>query len=375
MSRALQLAERGVYTTRPNPRAGCVLVKGGEIIAEGWHVRAGQAHAEVHAIQQVNPDGALGATAYVTLEPCAHQGKTGACSSALIDAGIERVVYALEDPNPLVSGKGLRLLQNAGVCVEGPLLAQQAAALNQGFMMRMSQGRPWVRCKLATSLDGGTAMQSGESQWITGSAARKDVQRLRAQSCAIITGIGSIVEDDSRLTVRANELLIEDVDNAVTLPPLRVVVDSTLRIDSHAALFSEPESIIIFTGKDVPLEKEQLLCSGLKENTVQANVVIERVELRAGRVDLHQVLACLADRYQCNDVLVEAGATLAGAFLQAGILDAFIIYQAPILLGSEARSLVEVPMNTMQEKIELEITDQRSVGNDIRITAKVKKSL
>ncbi|MFT5116572.1 MAG: diaminohydroxyphosphoribosylaminopyrimidine deaminase [Kiritimatiellia bacterium] len=368
MSRALQLAKRGRYTTRANPNVGCVLVKDAQLIAEGWHYRAGEAHAEVHALQQLSSGavGAQGATAYVTLEPCAHQGKTGSCASALIDAGVARVVYAMEDPNPLVSGKGLALLRAAGIIVVGPLLEMQAIELNQGFISRMQRQRPWLRCKIATSLDGRSAMASGESQWITGAAARQDVQLLRAQSCAIITGIGSIEHDNSRLSVRADECLIDNVDDVLALPPLRVVLDSQLRIDKDARIFTAVGRVIIFTGSNAGLEKEAQLRSQWPDN-----VIVERVALSAGKVGLAQVLTCLAERYECNDVLVEAGATLSGAFMQADLIDELIIYQAPILLGSDARGLMDLPLQSMQEKIQLNIIDQRSIGDDLRITAKV----
>jgi diaminohydroxyphosphoribosylaminopyrimidine deaminase/5-amino-6-(5-phosphoribosylamino)uracil reductase len=368
MSRALQLAEHGRYTTRANPNVGCVLVKDAQVIAEGWHYRAGEAHAEVHALQQLAfaRDCAQGATAYVTLEPCAHQGKTGSCANALIDAGVSRVVYALEDPNPLVSGKGLALLRAAGIAVVGPLLEAQAIELNQGFISRMQRQRPWLRCKIATSLDGRSAMASGESQWITGAAARKDVQLLRAQSCAIITGIGSIEHDNSRLSVRADECLIDNIDDVLALPPIRVIIDSQLRIDKDAAIFTAVGRVIVFTGRDADLEKEAQLLSQWPDN-----VIVERVELSAGKVDIAQVLTCLAERYECNDVLLEAGATLSGAFMQAELIDELIIYQAPILLGSDARGLMNLPLQSMREKINLSIIDRRSIGDDLRITAKV----
>jgi diaminohydroxyphosphoribosylaminopyrimidine deaminase/5-amino-6-(5-phosphoribosylamino)uracil reductase len=369
MSRALQLAERGRYTTRANPNVGCVLAKDAELMAEGWHYRAGEAHAEVHALQQLSSlrgARAQGATAYVTLEPCAHQGKTGSCANALIDAGVARVVYAMEDPNPLVSGKGLALLRAAGIAVVGPLLETQAIEINQGFISRMQRQRPWLRCKIASSLDGRSAMASGESQWITGAAARKDVQLLRAQSCAIITGMGSIEHDNSRLSVRADECLVDNIDDVLALPPLRVVIDSQLRIDKDAAIFAAAGRVIVFTGRDAGLEKEAQLRSQWPDK-----VIVERLELNTDKVDVAQVLTCLAERYECNDVLVEAGATLSGAFMQADLIDELIIYQAPILLGSDARGLMNLPLQSMQEKIHLNIIDQRSVGNDLRITAKV----
>lgn len=370
MAQALALAERGRYTTRPNPRVGCVLVKDGQVIAEGYHFRCGSAHAEVHALQQLDSrHQAKGATAYVTLEPCSHQGKTGACAVALVDAGIARVVYAMEDPNPLVSGRGLNMLREANVQVDGPLLAAQAQQINQGFVMRMQQQRPWVRCKIAMSLDGRTAMASGESQWITGAPARQDVQKLRAQSGAVITGIDSILQDNSRLTLRANELNIGAIDDVMTMPPIRVVLDSQLRIPHDAALFSEAGQVLIVTSRAASVEIEQQLKAAWP-----TTVNVQRIDNDENGVNLAQVLQYLAEHYQCNDVLVEAGATLSGAFLQAGLIDEFIMYQAPILMGSDARGLVHWPIVTMQDKVILTITDRRMVGDDQRISAVVNYS-
>jgi diaminohydroxyphosphoribosylaminopyrimidine deaminase/5-amino-6-(5-phosphoribosylamino)uracil reductase len=367
MAQALALAERGRYTTRPNPRVGCVLVKEGRVIAEGYHFRCGGAHAEIHALQQL-PDiqQAKGATAYVTLEPCSHQGRTGACALAFIDAGLARVVYAMEDPNPVVSGRGLQLLRDAGIHTDGPLLETQARRLNQGFVTRMQQQKPWVRCKMAMSLDGRTAMASGESQWITGAAARRDVQKLRAESGAIITGIGSILQDNSRLSLRADELLVDSIDDVLALPPLRVVLDSQLRIPHDAAIFSEVGAILVVTSQEASVDTEQQLRAQWP-NTVD----ILRVDSGDNGLNLAQVLHHLAERYQCNDVLVEAGATLSGAFLHAGLLNEFVIYQAPLLLGSDARGLVNLPLSTMQDKAVLTITDRRMVGDDQRLCATV----
>jgi diaminohydroxyphosphoribosylaminopyrimidine deaminase/5-amino-6-(5-phosphoribosylamino)uracil reductase len=366
MAQAITLAERGRYTTRPNPRVGCVLVKDNQIIAEGWHYRAGEGHAEVQALSQLanSPESSVGATAYVTLEPCSHQGKTGACVSALIAAGVVKVVYGMEDPNPLVSGQGLSILRNAGVQVDGPLLKEQVQQLNVGFAKRMTQKLPWVRCKIAASLDGRTAMASGESQWITSSAARGDVQKLRAQSCAVVTGIGSVLQDDSRLTLREETLALDNVGDVLALPPIRVVLDSALRIDPQAAIFANLGMVIVFTAHDASAAKEAVLL-----NAGIANVVVERIDSSATGLNLQQVLQCLAGRYQCNEVLLEAGAILSGAFLQAGLIDELFIYQAPILLGNEARGLMALPLQSMTEKVELTIKDRRMVGDDLRTHA------
>lgn len=358
MAQALRLAERGVYTTMPNPRVGCVLVKDGSVIAEGWHVRAGEGHAEVNALA-VAGDKARGATAYVTLEPCSHVGKTGPCSDALIAAGVARVVFAMEDPNPLVAGQGLDKLRAAGIQVDGPLLEDDARALNVGFIKRMERKLPFVRCKLAMSVDGRTAMANGESKWVTGRLARQDVQRLRARSCAIITGIDTVLFDNASLTVRANEL---DLDNAVAAAekqPLRVVLDSTLRMPRDADILKQATPVLI-------------VHNGNPENADKLNNWPEHVEFLAlpagnGQIHLSKLLKELAKR-QCNEVLVEAGATLAASFLRGGLLDEVIIYMAPKLLGSNARPLFELPLNSMPSALPLKIRDIRAVGKDWRMT-------
>lgn len=359
MARALRLAERGLYTTMPNPRVGCVLVNNGQVVGEGWHIRAGEGHAEVNALAAAGAQ-ARGATAYVTLEPCSHTGKTGPCSHALVEAGVVRVVYGMEDPNPLVAGRGLDYLTEAGVQVDGPLLEDDARALNPGFIKRMGRKLPFVRCKLGMSLDGRTAMASGESQWVTGKKARIDVQRLRARSCAIISGIDSVLLDNSSLTVRAQELELPNADEVAAKQPLRVVLDSKLRLPRTAKLLAEPAPIL-------------LVHNGSADNADKLSGWPEHVELLAlpandGRINLNALLTELAKR-QCNEVLVEAGATLAGSFLRRGLLDELIIYMAPKLLGSSARPLFELPLNTMASALPLKISDMRAVGTDWRITA------
>jgi diaminohydroxyphosphoribosylaminopyrimidine deaminase/5-amino-6-(5-phosphoribosylamino)uracil reductase len=359
MAQSLRLAERGLYTTMPNPRVGCVLVKNGEVIGEGWHIRAGEGHAEVNAITAAG-ENSRGATAYVTLEPCSHTGKTGPCSHALVDAGVVRVVYAMEDPNPLVAGRGLDYLREAGVQVDGPLLEDDARALNPGFIKRMERKLPFVRCKMGMSLDGRTAMASGESQWVTGKKARGDVQRLRARSCAIISGIDSVLMDNSSLTVRVEELDLPNAQDAAAKQPLRVVLDSKLRIGRKAKILAQETPIL-------------LVHNGNTENADKLDGWPAHVELLAlpahdGRINLNALLSELAKR-QCNEVLVEAGATLAASFLRRGLLDEVIIYMAPKLLGSSARPLFDLPLNTMSSALPLKISDMRAVGTDWRITA------
>lgn len=358
MAQAFRLAERGLYTTMPNPRVGCVLVKDGQIIAEGWHIRAGEAHAEVNALRAAGED-ARGATAYVSLEPCSHTGRTGPCSQALIDAGVARVVYAMEDPNPLVSGDGIAMLRAAGVQVDGSLLEDDARALNPGYIKRMERKLPFVRCKLAMSLDGRTAMESGESKWITGPKARADVQRLRARSCAIISGVDSILQDNSSLTVRVDELDLPNAQEAAAKQPLRVILDSTLRLSRNALLFKQPSPILLVHNGSVDAAQ----CYGWPE-------FVELLALPAkdDRIDLTALLRELAKR-QCNEVLVETGATLAGSFLRRGLLDEIIIYMAPKLLGSNARPIFDLPLDTMSSSLALKIKDIRAVGRDWRITA------
>ena len=353
MSRALILAKKGLYTTAPNPNVGCVLVKDGKVVGEGWHEKAGEAHAEINALKQAGSK-AKGSTAYVTLEPCCHQGKTPPCSDALIKAKVTRVVAAMIDPHVKVAGKGLKQLEAAGIFVEHGLLEEQAKELNLGFIKRMQKRLPYVRCKLAMSLDGRTAMASGESKWITSSSAREDVQRLRAKSAAILTGVGTVLADDPSMTVRLNE---------VNTQPIRVVVDTNLSMPTDARMLKE-------TGKTV-----LMTCSadeGITQVLKNAGADIHVMPYCNTSVDLASVLQQLSDM-QINDVLLETGATLSGAMLQEGLIDELIIYMAPVLMGNDARGLFALPgLETMKDKIELDIVDQRLVGQDIRITAKVK---
>jgi len=354
MMQAIRLAERGLYSTDPNPRVGCVLVKEGQIVGQGWHAQAGGPHAEINALAKAG-EAAAGATAYVTLEPCCHQGKTPPCSDALIKAGVSRIVVAMEDPNPQVAGKGSAALRQAGIKVETGLLQAQAEQLNHGFIQRMKTGRPWVRCKLAMSLDGRTAMAGGESKWISSDASRVDVQRLRARSSAIMTGIGTVLADDPSLNVR-----LDEIDAVNVKQPVRVILDSKLRIPPAARLLSLPGETIIFTS-----ESNADKCAALVSDAV---TVITQSNAN-GQLNLGHVLDELGQR-EINEVQLEAGATLSGAMLDAGLIDELVIYMAPHLMGDGGRGLFHLPgLTEMQQRVNLSISDIRAIGSDIRISA------
>ena len=355
MARAIELARKGLYTTHPNPRVGCVIVRDGQIVGEGWHVRAGEPHAEVHALRAA---GALarGATAYVTLEPCSHHGRTPPCAEGLVNAGVARVVAAMQDPNPEVAGRGLKRLADAGIEVRCGVLEAQARALNQGFLKRMEHGLPFVRVKLAMSLDGRTAMASGESQWITGPAARSAVQRLRAQASVVITGADTVLADGARLTVRADELGLDAEQTALAMSraPLRVLIDGRLRVPLDAPFFKAGPALVatcVPPAEQYRTGPECLVIPG--EN---------------GQIDLRQLLRALAAR-DVNEVLVEAGPRLAGAFAEQGLVDEYQIFIAAKFLGSTARPLLELPLTRMSEASELKIIEMRAVGDDWRVTA------
>ncbi|WP_110649449.1 bifunctional diaminohydroxyphosphoribosylaminopyrimidine deaminase/5-amino-6-(5-phosphoribosylamino)uracil reductase RibD [Salinicola peritrichatus] len=363
MSRAIRLAWKGRYSCDPNPRVGCVLVKDGVLVGEGFHARAGKAHAEINALEAAG-EAARGATAYVTLEPCSHTGRTGPCSQALIEAGVARVVAAMEDPNPQVSGRGFAMLRAAGIDVVVGLLESEARALNPGFIRRMSEGRPRVTLKMAMSLDGRTAMASGESQWITGPAARQQVQRLRAASSAVLTSVESIIFDDSRLTVRAEQLGLEQAESIARRQPLRVVLDSSLRLPLAAACLNEPGRTLVFTVQDERAPRRARLEAAGAE-------VICMPATNEGRVEFDAVLRYLAAQEACNEVLVETGATLAGALLEAQCVDRLELFIAPTLLGGEARPLFALPgLKNMSQQRRLEIDEIRAVGNDWWIKAR-----
>jgi diaminohydroxyphosphoribosylaminopyrimidine deaminase/5-amino-6-(5-phosphoribosylamino)uracil reductase len=367
MSRALQLAQRGLYTTRPNPRVGCVIVKDDRIVGEGWHQIAGEGHAEVHALAAAGEQ-ARGATLYVTLEPCAHKGRTPPCANALIEAGIVEVVSAMDDPNPEVAGKGHQRLRDAGIRVRSGLLSDQAEALNVGFLKRMRQGMPFVRLKSGISTDARTAMASGESQWITSPASRLDVQRLRARSDAIVTGVDTVIADDPLLTVRVDAWPTEAPpigwpEGQSVEQPLRVVMDSRLRTPPSARMLREPGETLIVCHEDHQARREAL------ENEGAAVICLPGFD---GRVDLHALLGWLAGA-EVNEVLVEAGARLQGEFFSSGVADEWVVYQAPVLMGSNARPVLNLPgVETMSDKIPLTLVDTRAVGPDWRFTYRCK---
>ncbi|MCY0964767.1 bifunctional diaminohydroxyphosphoribosylaminopyrimidine deaminase/5-amino-6-(5-phosphoribosylamino)uracil reductase RibD [Parathalassolituus penaei] len=359
MARALQLAARGIYSTSPNPRVGCVIVNNGEIVGEGWHQKAGEPHAEVHALRMAG-ERARGATAYVTLEPCSHYGRTPPCALGLINAGVARVVGACSDPNPQVAGKGFAMLRDAGIEVIESCMSAQAETINSGFMKRMRTGLPLVRIKLAQSLDGRTAMASGESQWITGAAARSDVQRLRARSCAIITGADSVLLDNPSMTVRPAETGVE-LEARLWRQPLRVIVDGQLRVGNNARLLQAEGDILIASTRQpgAPLLRPA--------NSGALNYWLSPEVEQVPHVDLTALLRHLGS-IGINEVLVESGARLAGAFIEQGLIDELVVYTAPTMLGSDARPLVQLPLTRMAEQLRWRWQDVRMVGDDLRLT-------
>jgi len=374
MARAIRLAERGRYTTEPNPRVGCVLVRAGEVVGEGWHQRAGGPHAERLALDQAG-ERARGADAYVTLEPCCHHGRTTPCTDALIAAGVARVVIAMIDPNPCVSGRGVAQLRAAGIGVDEGLLETRAAALNPGFIKRMREGRPFCRVKLAASLDGRTAMASGESRWITSDAARADVQRLRARSSAIVTGSGTLLADDPSLNVRLPAETLGLGPGEAVRQPLRVVVDSRLRTPPRARMLALAGEVLIACVRADPLRRAALEAAGAEVMALSpATAAAGQGQDAPGRVDLVALFAELARR-EVNEVLVEAGPTLAGAALQAGLVDELVLYLAPHLMGDFARGLLRLPgLAEMRQRIPLELTDLRHLGPDLRLTLRASRA-
>jgi diaminohydroxyphosphoribosylaminopyrimidine deaminase/5-amino-6-(5-phosphoribosylamino)uracil reductase len=352
MARALQLAEHGRYSAHPNPMVGCVVVRGGEVVGEGWHAVAGEAHAEIHALQAAG-DNARGSTVYVTLEPCVHHGRTPPCTDALIKAGVAEVIVGLQDPNPKVSGAGVKALDAAGISVRTGLLAAESQELIRGFIKRVTQGRPCVRVKIAASLDGCIAMANGQSQWITGPEARADVQRMRAGSGAIMTGIGTVLIDDPSLTVRDPSL------DTRGMQPLRVVLDNGLRMPLSAEMLALPGRTLVYCIDDRN-----------RQPLADAGAEIIKTDQRDGLVDIGAVLDDLAVR-EVNEVLVEAGPVLCGNLIDGGFVDELVIYQAPHIMGSETRGMFHTPAWTdLTDRRALEIADVRQVGNDTRITAR-----
>lgn len=350
MAQALRLARLGQRSTRPNPAVGCVIVRGNGVVGEGWHKQAGGPHAEIHALQMAG-DAGQGATAYVTLEPCSHTGKTGPCADALIAAGVSRVVAAMTDPNPEVAGRGLAKLAAAGIATQSGLMAAEANAINAGFLTRMRTGRPRLFSKIASSLDGRTAMASGESKWITGAAARQDVQRLRASACAIVTGIGTVQADNPQLNVRDAELLAE-----LPSQPMRVVLDRALQCSPTAELFKAEGRVVLLT-TDAGLENQQaLLDVGAEVYSLGTDITVAAVLDWLGQ-------------QQCNTVMLEAGATLNGAFLAADAIDELVLYQASHVMGDGARGLFHLPeLTAMANRKTFALHDVRKIGDDLRLT-------
>lgn len=356
MARALQLAALGMNTTTPNPRVGCVIVRNGAVIAEGWHEKAGGPHAEVMALAKVGAGGTAGATAYVTLEPCSHHGRTPPCAEALIAAGVARVVAAMQDPNPLVAGRGLARLQAAGIETHSGLLENEARELNIGFISRMTRGRPWVRLKVATSLDGKTALANGRSQWITGADARRDVHAWRARSCAMLTGIGTVRDDNPRLNVR---------DVQTTRQPLRVVVDSRLEMSPEAAIL-EGGNCLIAAAINQSDKVAQLQAKG-------AEVIC--LPNAQGKVDLPALMLELGRR-GINEVMVEAGLKLNGSLLREGCVDELLLYQAPLLLGNAARGMADIgELVELTQAQRLTVMERRPVGADFFMRARLTPSV
>lgn len=357
MTLALRLAEQGLYTTTPNPRVGCVIVKDGAVIGQGAHLRTGEPHAEVHALREAG-ENAHGADVYVTLEPCSHFGRTPPCADGLIEAGVKRVVAAMQDPNPEVAGTGLERLKASGIEIAHGLMQAQALELNPGFISRMTRGLPYVRSKTAASLDGRTALSNGVSQWITGDAARRDVQSWRARSCAILTGICTVQADDPLMTVRDAEF----TDKLQGRQLLRVVADSRLQISPQAKILQGGNVLIAYAND--PQHKAAALRQGGAE--------LLQLPDAGGRVHLGQLLLALAQR-GINEVLVEAGQGLNGALLEQNLIDEFLFYYAPLLMGSDAKGMFAIPALTeMQQRTQLEILDLRQVGSDIRVRARRK---
>lgn len=354
MAEALRLAEKGLYTCQPNPRVGAVIVKDGVVAGRGYHLKDGEGHAEAIALQEAG-ESARGATVYCTLEPCSFQGRTPSCARSLVAAGVARVVVGMEDPHVRNAGKGLAILRDAGIEVECGLMESSARALNPGHIKRFEQGLPYVRLKLAMSLDGKTALENGESRWITGAPARRDVQKLRARSSAIVTGVQTVIDDDPSLTVRSAELDVAHATLSASIERPIVILDPDCRIDRSAKVLKNPDAIVACLKTPV-------------DDTAPALRVMILPPNGEGRIDLDALLRNLAGM-QCNEVLFECGATLAGALVESAMVDEIVIYAAPTLLGADARSLLGLAkIDSMQDRVDLTITDIRQIGRDIRMT-------
>jgi len=369
MARALNLAAKGIYSTSPNPRVGCVIVKDGQIVGEGFHQQAGKAHAEINALQQAGKN-AAGADVYVTLEPCCHIGKTGACTDALINAKVRRVITALQDPNPLVAGKGLAQLRAAGIITECGMLANQAHRLNKGFIKRMQYNRPYLTAKIAMSLDGKIAMQNGESKWITSQHSRHKVQQMRASSCAILSSANSMIMDNSRLNVRFDELnLPADILSLAQIrSPIRVAIDTKLRISLDSNFYRLPNALVVTCSNDhhkikaiKDLGHQVLVLADNQNNQAEPNH-------QNKRINLDNLLSKLAD-LDCNEVLLETGSNLLASFIKANLIDEFAIFIAPKIMGSAAKSAFNLSISKLVDAYPLKITDIQSVGDDLLLTA------
>lgn len=360
MSQALTLARLGVYTTSPNPNVGAVLVKDGVVVGTGYHRQAGGPHAEVFALRQAAAK-ARGATCYVTLEPCSHYGRTPPCAQALIDAGVARVVVAMQDPNPQVAGKGIAMLKAAGIAVDSGLLEAQARELNPGFLSRMERKRPYVRLKLAASVDGRTALANGDSKWLTSEAARSDVQHYRAQSCAVLSTATTVLSDNARLNLRPEQLSrdIGRLEDGSLRQPKRIILDRNGNLDHKLALFDQ--------GGDI------LLCVARLENQRELPQIARQIQCpldASAQFDMAALFSHLAEHELINSLWVEAGATLAGTLLQHKLVDELIVYIAPKLLGSTAQPLAVLPaFQSLSDAVQLRYTDIRMVGDDLRLTA------
>lgn len=365
MARAIRLAERGRFTTSPNPCVGCVIVKNNQIIGEGFHIQAGGPHAEINALSQISDNGfsAEGATAYVTLEPCSHTGKTPPCASALIKAGVSTVVIGMEDPNPLVSGRGIQMLRDAGIQVHQGCLESACEKINPGFNKRMKQNRPFVQVKLASSLDGKTAMASGESKWITSYQARKDVQLYRAKACAILTGSGTVLADNPQMNVRESDFPLTDYPVESIRQPAKIIIDNQSQLTPDLNIFASETPVFVVKNK-------------IKVTSPQQNWPkhVTQIELSGNdhNIDLTALMLELGAR-QMNHIWVEAGAKLAGALIQQGLVDELIIYQAAKLMGENTKGLLDVPnLTQLSQAIEWQYTDVRQIGPDLRLTLRAK---